>query len=125
RVLSDQIAHVARYVVQYIDNDTHRIPPVFIANQTAPYPHDDHDPLVSSGIVSAHIKDGLALSERYHLPATIREMIPGHHGTSTVKYFFQVAQQRGQDPDETTFRYPGPRPRTKEAAIVMLADGTE
>ncbi|HYK99311.1 MAG TPA: hypothetical protein VEU77_13060, partial [Candidatus Acidoferrales bacterium] len=50
---------------------------------------------------------------------------PGHHGNSIVKYFFQLAQQRGQDPDETKFRYPGPRPRAKAAAIVMLADGTE
>ena len=70
-------------------------------------------------------RDGLALAERYRLPAVIREMIPGHHGNGVVKYFFQLAQQRGQEPDEAKYRYPGPRPRSKEAAIVMLADGTE
>ncbi len=102
-----------------------RNPTAFIENQTGGNPHDELDPLVSAGIVAAHIKDGLALADRYHLPAQIREMIPGHHGTSVVKYFFQLAQQRGQAPDERSFRYPGPRPRSKEAGIVMLADGTE
>jgi hypothetical protein len=52
-------------------------------------------------------------------------MIPAHHGTAVVKYFYQLAQQRGQNPDEAAFHYPGPRPRSKEAGIVMLADGTE
>ena len=47
----------------------------------------------TAGIVAAHVRDGLALAERYHLPAVIREMIPGHHGNSVVKYFFQLAQQ--------------------------------
>src|SRR5260370_39751864 len=52
-------------------------------------------------------------------------MIPGHPGTSVVKSYFQIAQPRGQTPDERSFRYPGPRPQSKEAGIVMLADGTE
>jgi putative nucleotidyltransferase with HDIG domain len=116
---------VARVGAYYHDIGKMRNPSAFIENQTGSNPHDELDPLVSAGIVAAHVRDGLALAERYRLPATIREMIPGHHGTSTVKYFFQVAKERGQDPDETKFRYPGPRPRTKEAAIVMLADGTE
>ena len=116
---------VARVGAYYHDIGKMRNPSAFIENQTGSNPHDELDPLVSAGIVAAHIKDGLALAERYHLPAVIREMIPGHHGTSVVKYFFQLAQQRGQDPDDTKFRYPGPRPRSKEAAIVMLADGTE
>ena len=116
---------VARVGAYYHDIGKMRNPSAFIENQTGSNPHDDLDPLVSAGIVAAHVKDGLALAERYHLPAMIREMIPGHHGTSVVKYFFQLAQQRGQDPDEAKFRYPGPRPRSKEAAIVMMADGTE
>ena len=116
---------VARVGAYYHDIGKMRNPSAFIENQTGSNPHDDLDPLVSAGIVAAHVKDGLALAERYHLPAMIREMIPGHHGTSVVKYFFQLAQQRGQNPDEAQFRYPGPRPRSKEAAIVMLADGTE
>ena len=117
---------VARVGAYYHDIGKMRNPTAFIENQTGPNPHDELDPLVSAGIVAAHVKDGLALADRYYrLPARIREMIPGHHGTSVVKYFFQIAQQRGQAPDERSFRYPGPRPQSKEAGIVMLADGTE
>jgi putative nucleotidyltransferase with HDIG domain len=116
---------VARVGAYYHDIGKMRNPTAFIENQTGSNPHDELDPLVSAGIVAAHIKDGLALAERYRLPTQVREMIPGHHGTSVVRYFFQIAQQRGQAPDERSFRYPGPRPRSKEAGIVMLADGTE
>jgi len=117
---------VARVGAYYHDIGKMRNPTAFIENQTAGQnPHDELDPLVSAGIVAAHIKDGLALADRYRLPARIREMIPGHHGTSLVKYFFQIAQQRGQAPDERSYRYPGPRAQSKEAGIVMLADGTE
>ena len=116
---------LARVGAYYHDIGKMRNPSAFIENQTGANPHDELDPLVSAGIVAAHIRDGMALAERYHLPAVIREMIPGHHGTSVVRYFFQLAQQRGQDPDPAKYRYPGPRPRTKECAIVMLADGTE
>ena len=117
---------LARVGAYYHDIGKMRNPSAFIENQSGgSNPHDDLDPLVSAGIVAAHVRDGLALADRYHLPSVIRDMIPGHHGTSVVKYFFQIAQQRGQNPDESQFRYPGPRPRTKEAAIVMLADGTE
>jgi putative nucleotidyltransferase with HDIG domain len=116
---------VARVGAYYHDIGKMRNPTAFIENQTGRNPHDELDPLVSAGIVAAHIKDGLALADRYRLPERIREMIPGHHGTSVVRYFFQIAQQRGQAPDERSFRYPGPRPHSKEAGIVMLADGTE
>jgi cyclic-di-AMP phosphodiesterase PgpH len=117
---------VARVGAYYHDIGKMRNPTAFIENQQGGQnPHDELDPLVSAGIVAAHIKDGLALADRYRLPARIREMIPGHHGTSIVRYFFQIAQQRGQAPDERSFRYPGPRPQSKEAGIVMLADGTE
>ncbi len=118
-------ALVARVGAYYHDIGKMRNPSAFIENQTGTNPHDELDPMVSAGIVAAHVRDGLSLADRYHLPPTIREMIPAHHGTSVVKYFYQLAQQRGQNPDEAAFHYPGPRPRTKEAAIVMLADGTE
>ena len=116
---------VARVGAYYHDIGKMRNPTGFIENQTGTNPHDELDPIVSAGIVAAHVRDGLALAERYHLPPMIREMIPAHHGTSVVKYFYQLAQSRGQNPDEASFHYPGPRPRSKEAAIVMLADGTE
>jgi cyclic-di-AMP phosphodiesterase PgpH len=119
-------ALVARVGAYYHDIGKMRNPTGFIENQQSGVnPHDELDPVVSAGIVAAHVRDGLALAERYHLPPIIREMIPAHHGTSVVKYFYQLAQQRGQSPDEAAFHYPGPRPRSKEAAIVMLADGTE
>ena len=116
---------VARVGAYYHDIGKMRNPTGFIENQTGTNPHDELDPMVSAGIVAAHVRDGLSLADRYHLPPMIREMIPAHHGTSVVKYFYQLAQQRGQNPDEAAFHYPGPRPRTKEAGIVMLADGTE
>ena len=116
---------VARVGAYYHDIGKMRNPSAFIENQTGTNPHDELDPMVSAGIVAAHVRDGLSLADRYHLPAMIREMIPAHHGTSVVKYFYQLAQQRGQNPDDASFHYPGPRPRTKEAGIVMLADGTE
>ena len=116
---------VARVGAYYHDIGKMRNPSAFIENQTGTNPHDELDPMVSAGIVAAHVRDGLSLADRYHLPRMIREMIPAHHGTAVVKYFYQLAQQRGQNPEEAAFHYPGPRPRTKEAAIVMLADGTE
>jgi hypothetical protein len=118
-------ALVARVGAFYHDIGKMRNPLAFIENQTGTNPHDDLDPLVSAQIVSAHIRDGLVLAERYHLPERIREMIPGHHGTSLAKYFWQIAKERGQPVDESAFRHPGPKPRTREAGIVMLADGVE
>lgn len=118
-------ALLARVGAYYHDIGKMRNPLAFIENQTGRNPHDALDPLVSAQIVSAHIRDGLALAERYRLPERIREMIPAHHGTSVVKYFYQTALERGQQPDEAQFRHPGPRPQTREAATVMLADGVE
>ena len=118
-------ALVARVGAFYHDIGKMRNPLAFIENQSGVNPHDDLDPQVSAQIVSAHIRDGLVLAERYHLPERIREMIPGHHGTSLATYFWRIAKERGQDVDENAFRHPGPKPRTKEAGIVMLADGVE
>jgi putative nucleotidyltransferase with HDIG domain len=116
---------VARVGAYYHDIGKMRNPLAFIENQTGTNPHDDLDPAVSASIVSAHVRDGLALADRYRLPPQIREIIPGHHGTSLIRYFHTLAQQRGQPTDDAAFRHPGPKPRSKEAGIVMLADGTE
>ena len=80
---------------------------------------------MSAQIVAAHVRDGLALADRYGLPERIREMIPGHHGTAVVKFFYQQALARGEVKDVDAYRYPGPKPRTREAGIVALADGVE
>ncbi len=116
---------VARVGAYYHDIGKMRNPLAFIENQTGTNPHDDLDPAVSASIVSAHVRDGLALADRYRLPPQIREIIPGHHGTSLIRYFHTLAQQRGMVIDEAAFRHPGPKPRSKEAGIIMLADGTE
>ena len=116
---------LARVGAYYHDVGKMRNPSAYIENQTGANPHDELDPAVSAGIVSAHVRDGLALAERYRLPAQIREMIPGHHGTSLIRYFYQQALERGGPVEEAAFRHPGPKPRSRETAIVMLADGTE
>ena len=116
---------VARVGAYYHDIGKMRNPLAFIENQTGTNPHDELDPAVSASIVSAHVRDGLALADRYRLPPQIREIIPGHHGTSLIRFFHALALQRGMAVDEAAFRHPGPKPRSKEAGIVMLADGTE
>ena len=86
---------VARVGAYYHDIGKMRNPTAFIENQTGQNPHDELDPAVSASIVSAHVRDGLALADRYRLPPQIREIIPGHHGTSLIRYFHTLAQQRG------------------------------
>ena len=82
------------------------------------------------GII-AHVKDGADLGRQHHLPESIIDFIQQHHGTTLVEYFFRRASEQSQtDPDagevdESSFRYPGPKPQTKEAAVLMLADAVE
>jgi putative nucleotidyltransferase with HDIG domain len=117
---------IARVGAYYHDIGKMRNPSAFIENQAGEKnPHQELDPLVSAQIVAAHVRDGLALATRYRLPDVIRDMIPGHHGTGLVKYFYQEAIARGGAPNPDAYRYPGPRPRSREAGIVMLADGVE
>jgi membrane-associated HD superfamily phosphohydrolase len=80
-------------------------------------------------VIAAHVKDGVELGREHRLPVVVLDFIRSHHGTSTMDFFFRKAQElRGpEDPEpvEAEFRYPGPRPRTTEQAIVMLADSVE
>jgi cyclic-di-AMP phosphodiesterase PgpH len=106
-------------------------PGYFIENQ-GPDEDNRHESLVpamSTLVIIAHIKDGSDLARQHHLPQPIVDMIAQHHGTTLVEYFFDRAQQQS-DPnngeiDENDFRYPGPKPQTKEAAVLMLADAVE
>lgn len=85
--------------------------------------HERLDPRTSAQIVISHVKDGLDLAKRHRLPRKIRDFIPQHHGTSLATYFYQQAREsEGDEVNEEDFRYPGPKPQTKETAIVMLAD---
>jgi len=102
-------------------------PQFFVENQLEGFnPHDRLDPLTSSTILRNHVTDGLKLAAKYRLPARLRAFIAEHHGTTKTQYqYVQACQASGQAVDADAFRYPGPRPRSKETAIVMLADGSE
>lgn len=102
-------------------------PYFFVDNQAdGVNPHDQLDPYTSAQIIISHVKDGIELARRHRLPARIADFIPEHHGTTLVSYFYHKATQMAGTPvDEVAFRYPGPRPRSKETAIIMLADSCE
>lgn len=115
-------------------------PEYFIENQTGgSNKHDKLSPAMSLLIVVGHVKDGMELAREFRLPAMIQHFIEAHHGTTLVEYFYHRATQRAiaeaarehhVDPDELVpdefeYRYPGPRPRTKEVAILMIADACE
>lgn len=93
--------------------------------------HDTLEPRMSTLVIVSHVKDGVDLAEQYRLPKPLVDLIKQHHGTSLVTYFYGRANRLskespyGQPVDESTFRYPGPKPQTKEAAILMLADAVE
>lgn len=103
-------------------------PKFFIENQLgATNPHDSMTPEESRARVLAHVTDGIALAQKYALPKAIQDFIPMHQGTTLMAYFYHKACLRdGADKvDANFYRYPGPRPDTKETAIVMLADVSE
>ncbi|MEX2175429.1 MAG: HDIG domain-containing metalloprotein [Pirellulaceae bacterium] len=93
--------------------------------------HESLQPAMSTLVIIAHVKDGADLARRHHLPQSIIDFIEQHHGTTLVEYFYRREAQRLKDDpdagelDETTFRYPGPQPQTKEAAVLMLGDVVE
>jgi cyclic-di-AMP phosphodiesterase PgpH len=113
-------------------------PQYFIENQSGENRHDSLEPALSTLIIIGHVKDGVALAEQYHLPRPIIDFIQQHHGTTLVEYFFREALRlqeshgnaparvEGQPhPLEPSFRYPGPKPQSRENGIVMLADAVE
>ena len=109
-------------------------PGYFVENQLGSISwHKELSPAMSQLIIAGHIKDGMELAKEYGLPAVLRQFIETHHGTTLIEYFYNEAiKQHEQNdssdspgPSEGEFRYPGPKPRTKEAAIVMLADAVE
>lgn len=91
-------------------------------------PHDKLDPTTSAQIIISHVTDGIDLAQKYRLPPRIRDFIWEHHGHSLVQYFYHQAQRdakEGKEVDPEDFRYPGPYPRSKETAILLLADTCE
>jgi len=105
-------------------------PEYFVENQVFGInKHETLSPNMSSLIIASHVKDGLELAKEIGLAERIRDLIPQHHGTRLMTYFYQKAREsadsKNQDVVEADFRYPGPKPQTKEAAIVMMADSVE
>ena len=106
-------------------------PEYFTENQNGRNIHNELEPRMSALVIVAHVKDGVNLGEQQRLPREIIDLIQQHHGTMLVSFFYQQALKAAQekDPDarldESPFRYPGPIPQSKEAAILMLADAVE
>ena len=117
------LARVAAYYhdVGKLDN-----PIAYIENQAgAENLHDDLTPEESVALVKAHVARGIDLAYQYRLPKPIIAFIPQHHGTALIGYFHARAQQQAADVDDARFRHSGPKPQTREAAILMLADSVE
>lgn len=105
-------------------------PEYFVENQSLEYnKHEQISPRISSIVLSRHVKDGLKLAKEIGLPQIIRDMIPQHHGTRMMSYFFRKAREtaacKNSEVSDADFRYSGPKPQSKEAAIMMMADSVE
>jgi putative nucleotidyltransferase with HDIG domain len=101
-------------------------PRYYVENQSGENKHDDLSPSMSALVIAAHVKDGMELGRQWGLPKEVVAYIPEHHGTSVMQYFYHKALETESGTVKVDdFRYPGPKPQTKETAIVMLADGVE
>src|SRR2546425_3727244 len=117
---------LARVGCYFHDIGKIRRPHFFVENQAdIGNIHENLSPTSSSDILNAHVTEGVELLKQYHFPTTIREIVQQHQGTTVKKYFYREALKQGLEVREEDFRYPGPRPRSKEAAIVMMADSIE
>jgi hypothetical protein len=121
-------ALLARVASYYHDIGKVAHPYFFVENQSdGVNPHDNLDPRTSAEIIIGHVQDGIDLARKHRLPDRIIDSIPEHHGTTLVAYFYRRASQDANEQavDQNDYRYPGPRPQTKESAILMLADSIE
>jgi hypothetical protein len=120
---------LTRTACMYHDIGKLKRPYFFVENQFgADNPHSRLSPHLSALVIMSHIKDGSELAEEIKLPPIVASVITQHHGTTLVSFMYQRAQaeaQPGEEVSESDFRYAGPRPQTKENAIIMLADGVE
>ena len=120
-------AYLARAGAYYHDVGKLKRPGYFSENQRGSNPHEKTDPYVSAAILTSHTKDGALIAQQEHLPPEIIDIILQHHGVTPVMFFYHKALQLadGKHVDINDFRYSGPKPQTKEASIVMLADSIE
>ncbi len=101
-------------------------PGFFIENQLGgANPHEQLDPITSNNIIQEHVRYGAELARKHHLPERVRDFTLEHHGSRIVAYFYRKAAEKDPEIDPAIFTYPGPRPRSRETAIAMLADSTE
>ena len=121
-------ALLARTGAYFHDVGKLKRPDLFKENQLTENPHDRMTPNLSTLVITSHTKDGLDIAAKYKLPQVILDIIKQHHGTTLVAYFYHKALKNEKDGIEIkqeNFRYEGPKPQTREAAIVMLADSVE
>src|SRR5699024_9999185 len=117
---------LARVGAYYHDIGKTRKPQYFIENQmNRNNPHDVLDPRESAEMIISHPYDGAAMLKEHRLPKEIVAIAEQHHGTTLLKYFYHKEQEMNQHTNEANYRYPGPKPRTKEAAIVCICDAVE
>lgn len=119
---------LARIGALYHDIGKSAAPEHFVENQLGKNPHDRLKPSQSAKIIISHVTYGVKLAREMGLPQRIIDFIPQHHGTRTLHYFLKKAQAEARDPEEVVendFRYPGPKPQFKEAAIMMISDSCE
>ena len=117
---------LARVGSYYHDIGKLKKPQYFIENQIGiRNPHDDLKPQMSALIIISHVKDGVEMAKKMKLPNKLVSIIEQHHGTTTIEPFYKKALEISSGVNEDTFRYPGPKPKTKESALIMLADTVE
>ncbi len=118
----------ARVASLYHDIGKIKKPQYFIENIKGENKHDKLAPTMSALIISNHVKEGIELGMEHKLPISLIEVIPQHHGTALISYFYDKARKAAGSEgtvEDRDFRYPGPKPQTKEAAIIMMADAVE
>ena len=121
-------ALLAKVGALYHDIGKIEAPLYFTENQNSDFnPHDELDYAESASIIIRHVRSGLELAKKYHLPAAVQDFIRTHHGTTVTGYFY--AKQKNEHPDEpintALFQYPGPTPFSRETAVVMIVDSVE
>lgn len=119
-------AMLARVGALYHDVGKLKRPSFFVENQFAgENPHDRLSPHLSYLIITAHVRDGVELLQEYRLPRELERFVLEHHGTTILSYFYKRALEATPSLDELNFRYPGPKPQSRETAVLMLADAVE
>ena len=120
-------AQLVRTGALYHDIGKMERPVFFTENQNGVSPHKHLTPLKSAEVIIAHVKNGVALADKNHIPDSIKRFITTHHGLGKAKYFYITYKNENPDAeiDEAAFTYPGPNPSTKEEAILMMCDATE